>query len=128
MLTLKEIQRQIRDLTSLWKWCEIRGMQNHGSIFYLFKFADLLPHIHHNNSKVCFSPFHHPFVLHSIYEILKYCWSTVFCTNFWSTVVINFNVELKIYLYMHGSNNIFLVLQFLLTIPSSRRKRAGYLG
>ena len=46
------------------------GMQNHGSMFYLFKFADLQPHIHHNNSEVCFGLFHHPFALHSVNEIL----------------------------------------------------------
>ena len=39
-------------------------------MFYLFKFADLQSHIHHNNSEVCIGPFRDPFVLHSIYEIL----------------------------------------------------------
>ena len=45
-------------------------MQNHGSMFYLFKFAALQSHIHHNNSGVCFGLFHHLFVLHSTYEML----------------------------------------------------------
>ena len=46
------------------------GMQNQGNMFYLFKFADLQSHIHHSNSEVFFSPFHHPFVLHTTYEML----------------------------------------------------------
>ena len=39
-------------------------------MFYLLKFADLYPHIRHNNSEVRFGPFNPSFVLHSIYEIL----------------------------------------------------------
>ena len=65
-----------------------------------------------------FDLFHHPYVLHSICEILLT----------FSSVAINFNVKLKIFLYMHGSDNIVLVLYFLVAMPSARRKRAGYLG
>ena len=45
------------------------GMQNHGSLLYLFKLADFQSLIHHN-SGVCFGPFHQPFVLHATYEML----------------------------------------------------------
>ena len=45
-------------------------IQNHGNVFYLFKFADLEPHVRHSNNEVCFGPFHHAFVVHSICEIL----------------------------------------------------------
>ena len=38
------------------------------------------------------------------------------------SVVGNFNVKLKVCLYMHGVNNNFLVLQFSLTIPITRGK------
>ena len=37
------------------------GMKNRDSMFYLFKFPDLWPHIYLNNSEVCFGPFRHPF-------------------------------------------------------------------
>ena len=45
-------------------------MQNHGSMFYLFKFSDLQSHIDRNSSGVCFDPFYHLFVLHFTYKML----------------------------------------------------------
>ena len=47
------------------------GMQNHGSMFYLFKFADSQSDSHQNNSRVCFGIFHHLFILHSTYKMLQ---------------------------------------------------------
>ena len=47
---------------------------------------------------------------------------------FSSSVVVNFVAKPKAYLYMHGSNDSFPVLQFLLKIPSTRRKSAGSLS
>ena len=36
-----ETQKQIADMTSLWEECNIVVMQNHTSMFHLFKFANL---------------------------------------------------------------------------------------
>ena len=38
------------------------GVRIHVSMFYLFKLVDLQSHDHHNNSGVCFDPFHHLFL------------------------------------------------------------------
>ena len=48
--------------------------------------------------------------------------------RFWSSVVVIFNEKLKVYLNMHGNNNDFLVLKFLLEIPITKRKSAGSLS
>ena len=43
--------------------------QNQVSMFYLFKFADLYSHNHHNNSGVCFGSFHHSIIVFYIRHI-----------------------------------------------------------
>ena len=35
-----ETQKQTANMTSLWEECDMVVMQNHASIFHLFKFAD----------------------------------------------------------------------------------------
>ena len=68
------------------------GIKNHANIFCLFSFADLQSPSDHNNRGVCFGPFHQN------------------VASFQSSVAVNFNVKLKVYLYMHGNNDNFLVL------------------
>ena len=64
------------------------GIQNH--MFNLLKFAD-----YNNNNGVYFSQLHHIFVLQSEYKMMP------------ALEVVKL---LKVYLYMHRSNNFFLVL------------------
>ena len=65
-------------------------MQNHGSIFYLFKIADLQPRIIMQQWSVFWSiPSSFCFTFH-LFNITNCC----------SSAVINFNVKLKIYTFM----------------------------
>ena len=50
-------------------------------------------------------PFHHCYDLHSTYKMLL---------AFLRSAVVYYNIKLKVYLYMHGSNNNFLVCSFYL--------------
>ena len=75
-------------------------MQNHGSMFYLcFKFTDLIcSHIFNIAAVECV-------LVHSINLLFYIPYINV--ANFWSRVVVNFIVKLKVYLYMHWSNIFF---------------------
>ena len=78
-------------------------MQSHASMFYLVKFADSYSHSHYNNCGVCFGSFHHLFALHSIYKMLLAFEAVDLLTSMYKKYI-------KVYLYMHGSINNFLVL------------------